>query len=98
MLGFRKKNKLTPEQIKANEELAKSHIEKQDKEKVLKTITEKILGNMKKHQEINQNLFTTYSYDSETRKNNVGIGIKGQNKPAKGFKDFETAEEIQEED
>ena len=43
--------------------------------------------------EITQHLFTTYSYDSDTRKNNVGVTIKRDFNKPKDFEDFKEEEE-----
>lgn len=42
--------------------------------------------------EINQKLFTAYEYESSIGTQEVGIGYKGEHKPAKDFDDFDNPE------
>ena len=43
--------------------------------------------------ELNQNVFVAYTYESEDYGEQIGVGLKKANKPAKTFEDFEHKDE-----
>lgn len=92
--GKKVKRKITNYSIKClARDKNKQTIKQNGKEELFVTLTpaqaESLKKKIKDGIELNQHIFVVYKYDSKDFGEQIGIGLKKANKPAKSFQDFE---------